>query len=349
MVLSYYLLKMQYTVIWEVRERLGLNKEVMLYCANTLDYQIFAPIQRHLKPLKVVAKNKKAQLSLAKSGVESVVDPVFPKGIIMCRQAGYKFPASRMKKIGMRHGAYIFKPLANCKGYNLLDHFDRTSSSEVERALAHGITCGKAIGFPKLDPMFDGTIDELTLKEVEQKAHIDSQKNTILFTATWNKSGASAIDQWVDKLEQFTDKFNVLVTVHPWTSEELQLKIKQTPNVYFIDTLDILSYIQLADVCIGDTSSVLAECCALDKPIVTFKLEDCKRTVKEVKEMIKSFSIQIEEFDQLLPAIENSLSHPDNRQEQRQQANKIMFDQLDGKASLRAANHLKSVFPELTL
>lgn len=348
MVLSYYLLKVPYTIIWEIRQALGLNKETMLYCANTLDYQIFSPVQRYLKPLKVVAKNKKVQAELREIGVESSVYPVFPKGIIMCRQAGYKFPANRMTKIGMRHGAYTFKPFANAKGYNLLDHFYMTSSREVERSKQKGIECGKAIGFPKLDPFFDGSLDESVIALTAKKAGIVSSKPTVLFTATWNDSGVSAIEQWYDKLDQFTTQFNVLVTVHPWTSQIIKQTIKDTESVYFIDSPDILAYIQLADICVGDTSSVLAECCALDKPIVTFKLEDGKRTVQEVKQMIADFTTQIDSFNQLLPALNQGIANPAEKKHQRHAANTVMFDQLDGQASIRAADHLKSLFPELT-
>ncbi len=348
MVLSYYLFKVPYTIVWEIRQALGLNKETMLYCANTLDYHIFSPVQRYLKPLKVIAKDKEVQNQLREMGIESTVYPVFPKGVIMCRQAGYKFPASRMIKIGMRHGAYTFKPFANTKGYNLLDHFYMTGSREVVLAEQKGIKCAKAIGFPKLDPFFDGTLDKALLDVTANKAGIDKAKPTVLFTATWDKSGASAVSQWYDKLAQFTEQFNVLVTVHPWTSDEMKQTIKHTQYVYFIDSPDILAYIQLADVCVGDTSSVLAECCALDKPIVTFKLDDGKRTVQEVKQMIQDFTSQIESFDQLLPALNAAIAAPDAKQQQRKNANTIMFDQLDGKASIRAADHIKSLFPELT-
>lgn len=347
MVLSYYLLKLPYTLVWEVRQALGLNKDIMLYCANAMDYQIFSPIQRHLPQLKIIAKDKKAQRELEQIGVKSIVYPAFPKAVLMCRQAGYKFPATRMIKIGMRHGAYTFKPFANAKGYNLLDHFYMTSSREVERARAFGINCGIAIGFPKLDPIFDGSIDQSILTKTAEQAKLAQDKSTLLFTATWNDSGISAIEQWYDKLAMFTDRYNVMVTVHPWTDSVIKEKIKATPGVYFIDSADIIAYIQLADVCIGDTSSVLAECCALDKPIVTFKVDDGKRTVAEVKQMIAEFSHQIDDVTELSAAIEHALKNPQERALARANANSIMFDELDGKASIRAAEHLKSIFPEL--
>jgi|VirMetMinimDraft_7_1064189.scaffolds.fasta_scaffold14429_2 CDP-glycerol glycerophosphotransferase (TagB/SpsB family) len=348
MVLSYYLLKIPYTIVWEVRNILGLNKDIMLYCANALDYQIFSSVQKHiLNNVKVIAKDKKAQQELEEIGVESVLYPAFPKGVIMCRQAGYKFPASRMIKVGMRHGAYTFKPFANTKGYNLLDYFYMTSNREVERAKDKGINCGLAIGFPKLDPFFDGSITSGRVNEIRADAGIDNARPTILFTATWNDSGISAVNIWFDKLASLTKKYNLLVTVHPWTSTEIKHKIATTKGVYLIKTVDVVPYIKVADICIGDTSSILAECCALDKPIITFKVADGKRTDKEVKQLISEFTTQINSLDELDKNIELLLTNPDMKKVQRANANKVMFDVLDGKAGLRAANHLKKIFPSL--
>ncbi len=319
----------------------------MLYCANTLDYQIFSEVQKHLPPLKILAKDKKAQQELLAIGVKSKVYPAFPKAVIMCRQAGYKFPVSSMIKIGMRHGAYTFKPFANSKGYNLLDYFYMTSSTEVKRAEKVGIKCGLAIGFPKLDPAFNGEQSTEYTEKLKTTIGINKNKKTLLFTATWNDSGVAAVDVWFDKLDAYTDEFNVLVTVHPWTDPKIKQTIQNTPNVYFIDSADVVPFIQISDVCIGDTSSILAECCALDKAIITFKVDDGKRTVKEVKQMIADFSIQIDTAEELMAAIRVSLETPKQKEKQRARANKIMFDELDGKAGFRAAEHIKSIFPEL--
>lgn len=257
MVLSYYLLKIPYTIIWEVRNIFGLNKDVMLYCANALDYQIFSPVQKHIPhKIKVLAKDKETQQELESIGVKSRLYPAFPKAVIMCRQAGYKFPASRMVKVGMRHGAYTFKPFANTKGYNLLNHFYMTSTREVERAKAKGITCAKAIGFPKLDPFFDGSITSEQINKIREVAAINDSLPTILFTATWNDSGVSAINFWFDKLSSLTKNYNVLVTVHPWTSAEIKNIITMTKGVYLISTADVVPYIKIADICVGDTSSI---------------------------------------------------------------------------------------------
>jgi len=349
MVFSYYIIKYPYTLIWKIKKALGKTDPVMLYCANTLDYQIFAPIQKHLKTLPIVAKDKKAQQELRDIGVKASCMPCFPEGVIMCRQAAFRFPANDIPKIGVSHGAYNFKPFASAESHNLLDRYFMTSSNDVENAKKVGIRSAFSVGYPKLDPAFDGTYNQKYLNELSQKINLDPQKKTLLFTATWDKSGQAAIEQWADNLDQFNDQFNIMVTVHPWTSKRYILEIEKTPNVIFIRHFDVVAYIMLADVCIGDTSSILGECCALDKPIISFKVAKGKRTVPHVDKMIKNFSIQIKDFSKLNEAIKESIQNPEAKQNQRADANLIMFDELDGHAGQRAAAEILNFFPQLTL
>jgi hypothetical protein len=347
MVPAYYLLKAPYTLVWHLKHWLGKTDDVVLYCANTLDYQIFAPIQKYLKPLPVVAKDRQAQQELAAIGVQTTRLPCFPEGVIMCRQAAYRFPARAIKKIGVSHGAYNFKPFASAESHNLLDRYFMTSSTDVDNARKAGIHSAFAVGYPKLDPAFDGTYDEAYLADLRQKLGLNPNKKTLLFTATWDKSGQSAIAQWADKLTMLTPDYNVMVTVHPWTSPQFIAAIENTAGVIFIRHYDVIAYIMLADVCIGDTSSILGECCALDKPIISFKVPTGKRTVPHVHEMIRNFSLQISDVSELNDAIKQSLANPAAKQAERAEANRIMFDKLDGLAGKRAADEILRFFPQL--
>ncbi len=204
-----------------------------------------------------------------------------------------------------------------------------------------------AIGYPKLDRAFDGSISQSQLDQLAESLGIVRSKPTILFTATWDQSGISAIARWYDQLETLTPDYNVLVTVHPWTSERLIKRIKETPGVLFVVGYDILPHIMLSDVCVGDTSSVLGECCALDKPLITFRVKNNKRTVPHVIEMIMDISWRIDTVTELFTVIPQALEQPDKHKEQRAKANQMMFDTLDGKAGKRAADVILGYFPEL--
>ncbi|MGQ1909354.1 CDP-glycerol glycerophosphotransferase family protein [Marinifilum sp. RC60d5] len=347
MVLTYYVVKFPYKLIWNVLNLLKKRTEIVFYCANELDLEIFKNVQSQLRPIPIVAKNHKLQKKLLEKGIKARVMPVFPKGVIMCRQACYLFPESKIIKIGINHGAYHFKPFANVKGHNMFNQFHFTSSREVEEARAIGITSGVGLGFPKMDDAFNGTYSKEVLDELKDELNLDKNKKTILFSATWDKSQMSAVHKWYTKLSDYTKNYNVLVTLHIWTSEKFKNAIKNTPGVKYIELQNITPYIMISDICVGDTSSILSEMCALYKPIVTFKTPVVKKSVHEVREIISSISFQIEELDELEEMLEFAYKNVQQKRVDQEMANKRMFETLDGRAGERVANKIKEVLPEL--
>lgn len=326
---------------------LSKREGIYLYCGNEIDYTLFLPVQKYFNAVMVIAKNREVQSKLLQLGVPSVLMPVFPKAVIMFRHAAYKFPEEKIIKIGFRHGAYHFKPFAGTKSYNMNTVFFMTSQKEVDLAKEQGIHCGVGIGFPKLDPGFDGTYDEHYLTDLKKRLNLEENKKILLFTATWDKSGISAVDRWYDKLGDLTDQYNILVTVHPWTSLKFINVIHHTKGVNFIDDKNIIPYIMISDICIGDTSSIIAECCAFEKPIITFRVPDNKRTVPEVKKIIKRISYRIDSFEELQHMIIHCLENPLEKNKNQKEANHIMFDKLDGKAGKKAAEYMIGLLPEL--
>ncbi len=347
MVFSYYLIKYPYKLIWHFLKQMDKTDGVVFYCGNEIDINIFKPVQKYLKPIPIVAKNKKIQTRLKKMGIDSKTLPCFPDAVITCRQAAYRFPEEKIIKIGLRHGAYHFKPFANTKGYNLNTKFFMTSIQEVEEAKKQGITVGVAIGYPKLDAAFNGDYNETYLKELAERSGCSPLKKSILFTSTWDKSGVSAVEKWFNRLDSLTETYNVLVTVHPSTSKKYVDIIKNTEKIFFIDNHDVVPYIMISDLCIGDSSSILAECCALKKSIITFRVPHGERTVPEIAEIIKTISFRINGFSELKPAIQYALDHPEEKSAAQDRANLIMFDILDGKAGQRASEQIVKLLPHL--
>jgi len=347
MVFTYYLYKYPYKLAWYLLKFLNKNSGVVAYCADPLDYIVLKPVLFNLPDIPVIAKNRRTVAYLQKQGISCNRLPCFPRAVIMGRHAAHKFPEEKIVKIGFRHGAYYFKAFANAKYYNAFDLFFLTCQKEVEEAVKTGIEPARAIGFPKLDPVFNGSINEQVIKSVSNRANLNPGKKTIIFTATWDKSGMSAIHRWIDKVHNFTNAYNVLITVHPWTSKKYLNRLKKTDGVFFIQDPDVLPYLVIADVLVGDTSSIIAEFCVMDKPIITFKVAETKRSVPEITQLLKEISIQVESVNELQNAIEYSFKNPGERSKERQKASQMMFDQLDGQAGKRAADIIKKEFPDL--
>lgn len=341
MVFSYYLYKYPYKICWHLKKLFGLEP-IAFYCADPLDYEMFLHISKYLPDIPIIAKNKKTKDYLKAKKIPYKTMPFFPKIVIMGRQQPYKFPSDRIIKIGFDHGLYQFKRWTSAINYNGFDVYFVSSESQVENAKKLGIKTTRAIGYPKLDNAFNGTYNEEFLSKIKDKVKLDPSKRTIIFTSTWNIDGLSALEKWIDRVQELTSNYNILITVHTWTEIKNLQKLKSIKDAYFINDFDVTPYLMISDIFVGDNSSIIGEFCAFDKPIITFRLPESKREIPEIRSMIQSISIQINEFDEIHEAITRSLENPNEKSLERQKANKILFLALDGNAGKRAADIIKS-------
>lgn len=344
MVLSSYLLHYPYTIVWRIVKALRKHQQMAIYCADILDYVVLEPVLRYLPStkLRIVAKNYKVKRELRALGITSRRWPVFPDVVIMARHALHKFPARQIKKIGFRHGAYHFKDFIKPEKYNAFDLYFFTSRHELQQASAIGIRKGYAIGFPKIDAAFDGSISPEQLSILARRLRLDTGKKTIIFSATWDGSGMSAIEQWVSNLDAFSDTYNILVTVHPFMSKKYLRILKHNPRIRFIRDRKIMPYLMLADILVSDTSSIIAEFCVLDKPIITFKVSPSRRLSAEIERLLDQISIRIASWDELSSAVEKALQDPCAQSHIRREYSKRIFDSPDGKAGARAAQIIRA-------
>jgi len=343
MVFSYYITKPIYAFVWHILKVFRREPKHILYCESAFDAVLFQNVAPHLKPLQIVAKDNEVKAQLKKLGYENIeIFPSFPDTVIMFRNMAWKFPCKKIVKIGFEHGAYNFKRHSNAKYYNLFDLFFMTSSHDIERVRKNGVTTELAVAYPKIDAIHNGTITATHLQNLKQKMgnRYNNNKKTLLFSSTWDGSGMSAIDKWYDKISQLKNKYNLLVTLHDWMSQKYVSSLKTNKDVYFIEEKIFFDYIQLSDICVCDTSSVIAEFCLLDKPIITFTVPSTSRSMPDVEKLIKSISTQIETFEELDHAINTLSNHPDMYRDARKDAVKIMFDTPDGKSGQRAAEKI---------
>jgi CDP-glycerol glycerophosphotransferase (TagB/SpsB family) len=341
MVFSYYIKKYPYKAMWKLSRWFGKQPKISAYIAMPMDYIVLKPVLKYLPDMHYIAKNSQTLEYLKSEGIENVSKFGYPDVVIMCRHSTYRFPEEKIIKIGFRHGAYHFKAFVSADNYNTFDLYFMTSQKEVVIAKELGIVSAVSGGFPKLDPVFDGTMNDEYLHPFREKAKLEPNKKTILFCTTWDGSGMSAIEKWADRLDELTADYNIIVTLHPWVSQKYYKMIEKNPKVYLINENDVLPFLIIADVMVGDISSIIGEFCALDKPIITFKVQSGKRIVPEIIEIISNISLQINDFSELNDAIAHSLNNPNEKSPARQAANQIMFDTLDGKSGERAAQVIK--------
>ena len=347
MVFSFYLKKYPYRLAYKVLKLIRKPREIVFYCPELLDWDVFEPVQKHLKPVTIISNKAQVRKYFRNLNVKTKGLTVFPKAVFMARHSAHKFPSAEIIKIGMRHGPYHFKKMTKAANYNLFDRYLMTSRDDVSEGEKTGINSAVAVGYPKLDPALNHEYDARYLDQLRQQAKIQTGKPILLFSATWLGSGMSALLRWHDRLETLRDKYNLMVTLHPWIGGDYRQRIRQS-GAFLIEGNPI-PYMYLADLVIGDSSSLLAEACALDKPIITWQTGNAKRSLDKIDNILRSISLRIGEWDELEPAIDKLIKDPLLLQKARAEANQLMFDELDGRAGERAAAEIIKLLPELKL
>lgn len=326
-----------YKSLWQLAFKMNKTIPLAYYAPEELDLLGFEPVAKHLPPIAYLSGNPKVISQIKQDGLDIRHPLAFPRALIMSRHSLHKYPSKSIVSIGMRHGVYHFKRLTKAVNFNRFDLFLFSSQADLQAAQETGVRGGISIGHPKLDPAFDGSITREDLDIFKKRLNLDVGKRILLFTATWNASGMSAIDQWISYLPILARDYAILVTLHPWISERYRRAISAVEGARLLGQREVLKGMMLSDVCIGDQSSVLAECCALDKPMVTFRTANAPRALPKIDALLEGISYRIKGIEELEPAIKKCLANPDELKTERAQANRLMYEALDGKAGMRAA------------
>lgn len=129
-------------------------------------------------------------------------------------------------------------------------------------------------GWPKIDRYFTNPHEIKLKKEAILSKH--KAKQILIYAPTFSPSLTSApylVDE-IRALASHADYF-VFIKFHPLMSQKWIDLYKdlsdQFEHFQFVEDSDIIPYLQLSDVLISDTSSVIYEFLILDKPVITFR------------------------------------------------------------------------------
>ncbi len=179
-------------------------------------------------------------------------------------------------------------------------------------------------GWCKLDKLFE--IKDEVLKEKEQLLQKYGVKKIILYAPTFSPSLTSApfLKEEIAKLAKNED-FLVVVKYHDKMDEDLKkIYAGIKGNIFISQSSDITKWLQIADIMISDTSSVVYEFLLLNKPVVTLNSRS---------ENIKWFNTK--EPKELLNAVLDLAGGKDGFASQREEIIKLYHPYSDGKSAKR--------------
>ena len=200
------------------------------------------------------------------------------------------------------------------------------SSTKIFNTLAKKYNFFIAIetGWSKLDPLF--------LNSNENKK--DTKKN-IFFASTFSPrfSKASELYPYILKMIQ-AYPYHWYITLHPKMNTDIVTLYQSInfPNVTFVDSTEVISYMSKCDIMLCDTSSIIYEFLTQNKPVVTFQTE------KDAP-----YLINVTHLDQLENTLIHTLENTKNDQNTIQKAIKEIHPYTDGKSSQRVLDSVEQI------
>jgi len=183
-------------------------------------------------------------------------------------------PLKRIKKLGW-NGKYIYieHGLGAMKYYtykysffheaDLLFYPGNIFKQKME-ALNPNFKNGLLGGYPKMDELYHLKINR---KSLSKKYHLNYKKPIILFAPSWG--GKYSYNSGVNNIKYLKNIDNIITIPHPADYSVAKKYDVIIPK----EDESINQFLHLADLVISDISSVLAEACLINKPVIQIILK----------------------------------------------------------------------------
>jgi hypothetical protein len=237
----------------------------------------------------------------------------------------------------------------------LFEPYDRVAfvnSDRMQRYLRRGIVTPKQaalVGYPKLDPLVNRTIDALAVRTA---LALPADRPTVLYAPTWSSASSLHVAGEAIIETLLENGCNVIAKLHDncflkgdrfagqidW-GVRLQ-RFDRSPAFRLPRTADSNPLMAAADLVITDHSSIGFEAFAVDLPVIVFEAPDLARHARinpEKVELLRSASDVVRSAAELPDVVSGVLAAPARRAAERLRVAADMFYE-PGRATTRAAN-----------
>jgi hypothetical protein len=218
------------------------------------------------------------------------------------------------------------------------------------------------VGYPKLDPVFQGKLHRTAIME---RWNLDPARKTVLFAPTYKPT---CLDIVREKILTETTGYNLLIKLHHyswrgryaphWHHTIYERVLRNYPHARLIppEEHNILPFIYVADTMISEASSTIFEFLALGKLGIIFDL-DCNRLRhsdgmpildEDNRRFLEGAFVHIGRPEEIRPAVEQALSPGDKMKADVAAYRDRLFYKLDGRASERIVAIMDRLLQERT-
>lgn len=151
-------------------------------------------------------------------------------------------------------------------------------------------------GYPANDPLYAEDLEERS-KAIKEKLGIPLDKKVLLYAPTWRDDNYYDAGEYkfelaldLDRLKkEFSDEYVVLLRMHYWIVDQLDLS-KYPGFVYNgSDYDDITELYMISDICMTDYSSVFFDYANLKRPILYYMYD-----LEKYRDVLRGFYLDVE-------------------------------------------------------
>jgi hypothetical protein len=220
---------------------------------------------------------------------------------------------------------------------------------KIEEFGVRGASRVFVVGYPKLDPVFQGRLDRSALI---RRWGLDPARKTVLFAPTYKPT---CLDVVRERILTETTGYNLIIKLHHyswrgryaphWHHTIYEKAVGDFPHARLIppEEHNILPFIYIADTMLSEASSTIFEFLALGRMGIIFDL-DCNRLKhsdgmpildEDNRTFLEGAFIHIGSPDEIRPAVEQALNPSDRMKADVARYRDRLFYKLDGHASER--------------
>jgi hypothetical protein len=236
----------------------------------------------------------------------------------------------------------------------------RYRERKIEEFGVRGASRVFVVGYPKLDPVFQGKLDR---DAIIREWDLDPERKTVLFAPTYKPT---CLEMVKESILTETTGYNLIIKLHHyswrgryaphWHHRIYEKAIGGFPHARLIppEEHNILPFIYVADTMISEASSTIFEFLALGKMGIIFDL-DCDRLKhsdgmpildEDNRRFLDGAFIHISSPGEIRLAVERALDPDDLMLRDMQEKKDQLFYRLDGKASQRVVDTIDRLILE---
>lgn len=320
-----------YRVLWKIFH----HEEIVFYAQEPVRYVVFKPIHKYLPEVKIVTNDITTARYLRKNKIPYRWRLGFPTVVISGHYLRRTYNIPEIKKIHTFHG--MAKDVGFKETNQQFDLLLLMGEYAKERFDAMGMSQYQLVGYPKLDVLFDGTLNN---EQIKQRLGIDPHLPTVLYAPTWGSTGSVPMikDQLIVMGQ--SGKYNILVKLHD-KSRSWRKYFTNIKNVHLIDDPDIVPYYSVSDLMISDYSSVIFEFAVLNRPIVLVDTNTSHYPSSSIGIAWRDIGYRVSDPNKLMETMEHAFAHSEEKQGKRKEYTQQLFYKMDGKAGKRAAEAIR--------